>query len=432
MGNGLDGESFTIFGGATETVAGYVMHPTPTLANSDWVLQAGGDIDTGAVRITGGWNRVDMSTQTSETWLSGQRTISQGLNLNDKSGVKVDTIGLVGYVTNAVVYGTSTSPSKNHVVSLVGIVDCGGTDAMANLDGLKHNCFIAGNNGTGRTRVTAKFINACAYHIIGQNLMNCIAVHEYNFGRVLNVQSTTHAAFASGYAGLDKRLNVGAIINTESATESYSDAQAFRLSNCTYQTVTNASSGPSSSVKGYFENCSVLVTPREDCSHCLFHYTNAGGNPDLYGYANTGSTNIQTSTNTRSGEGVSLFSPFSSWRNRVNTPTGVTYLHGAPLCKIAVVANKQVTVNAWVKTYFQHNNVYLFTSAFDGFPGLGQNISTPLTGSEDWEQTTLTFTPTATGLVQIYFIPDWGEVYIGGAAYFDDFYIDQVTYSIAP
>lgn len=82
------------YSGATESIATYkretikfTMSATAGVSNQS--VQDSGTVASPIV-FTGGWNRTDMSTQTDETWVSGQNGFGRCLYINGKSFVTVE------------------------------------------------------------------------------------------------------------------------------------------------------------------------------------------------------------------------------------------------------------------------------------------------------------------------------------------------------
>lgn len=95
-----------------------------------------------------------------------------------------------------------------------------------------------------------------------------------------------------------------------------------------------------------------------------------------------------------------------------------SYAH-LTIAKIAVVANKLVTVNAWVKKSHATNiDAFLVCSVKN--IGISEDASDTKTDDTDWEELEITFTPTEAGVVEIEVL---GE-YISGTG---NIYVEDLT-----
>lgn len=91
------------YSGTTETVATYKRETIKTvpLSSSGSVVQTIQDSGSAGnlVSFTGGWNRTDMSTQTGETWFDGQNGFGSGLYQASKPWVSFDKVNGTRYST---------------------------------------------------------------------------------------------------------------------------------------------------------------------------------------------------------------------------------------------------------------------------------------------------------------------------------------------
>lgn len=412
MNNPLSQAATSSFFGATENVTGYTMHPTPTLASADWVLQAGGTLATTPVRLSGGWDRSAMTTQTGATWFSGYRTRTTGLNLNDKSGVITEKLGFVGY-TNPFTYGTTAAFGTDTVIGLDGVVDSFGT------------VFSSGLGGTGQTKITCPFINGTNGAIVASELVNCQGLHDYILPRLLNSASIS-PTLIGGYGHKSKRWvtkvigNYSVVIGSQ-LTQLSSDVdpsrQFVRLSNTTFVNCNSAGAGnygSGNSVGTIFENCVGTGIVWYATTRPL----PTGFNNDLF------QTSVSVQSTNHEGDPNSYFleaGPDSRGGSTMHGRSGhgfyvqTSQTEYIPLATIAVKAGALTTVNASVKSildlYYGLTTALqyavrpmLCTRASDGFPGVGDNFVSPADPFEvdTWQPVSLSFTPTATGMVTIY------------------------------
>lgn len=89
---------------------------------------------------------------------------------------------------------------------------------------------------------------------------------------------------------------------------------------------------------------------------------------------------------------------------------------------IAVNANSQVTYKVWVKKTHATNidvDVIIFAGSL---PGINSNITATAANNTNWQELTLTFTPTTKGVVDVYM-----NGYASTGPYTNSIYIDDVT-----
>ncbi len=140
--------------GATETVATYkrecikfaTMLSASFLSFTDNYVQKAGTLSS-PMTYTGGWNRTDMTTQTGETWVTGQNGCGQGIDHNNFSYLvfnNLNGVALDKSIRVPVGSGIVLSITNCHANSCTsGVVGSGSGDPSASLIG---RGIVANNN----------------------------------------------------------------------------------------------------------------------------------------------------------------------------------------------------------------------------------------------------------------------------------------------
>jgi len=127
-----------------------------------------------------------------------------------------------------------------------------------------------------------------------------------------------------------------------------------------------------------------------------------------------GATINKQSTTTQSGSGY-------AWKFAITDSTRTSiYPVKLSIAKIAVAANKQVTVKAYLKKDHATNVGAKIICRGGQIAGVDSDVSTTKADDTNWEQLTLTFTPTEVGVVEI----ECHAWYVSGSS---NVYIDTMT-----
>ena len=115
---------------------------------------------------------------------------------------------------------------------------------------------------------------------------------------------------------------------------------------------------------------------------------------------------------------ISQFSKIQPKNSNLSEFTPVTF----SLAKVACAANSLVTIKAWMR---RDNAGLTMRLACKGgqIAGVASDVVSALTTTNDWEEETITFTPTETGVVEIT-AEAWGGATYSG--WVDDMTISQI------
>jgi hypothetical protein len=354
------------------------------------------------IQISGGWNRTDMSTQNGETWYDG-------LNSNNSAFYSSNVyrvLDVSGLAFTRVINAFAGSPLD-----------------FCNLD------IIAFNNSTGDISTnTLRYGNITLGHSaansvygISPNIM--FGRYFVKYGIISN--SSNAIGGSTSVTSYRPRTVIGlnsntVIANNTSAILAY--APVLYIQNFTINQrfhYADSLNAPGSDV--FFKDCLF-----DELANFSFQSSNIGthlysqnhnkiqGNVLIRGYGFL----ITTDTSVRKTE-----SGFS-WKFKTTTEgltSGTTPRSPMRLkiAKIAVLANSTITVKAWMRRSNTGFNMKLYCASHQ-LAGMPVDISSSMTAAADtWEEVSLSFTPTETGVVEIE-----AQAY-GSTAY--DGWVDDVT-----
>ena len=410
--------------GTTETVTTYFRKTIKTaITSSTTIVQSITDNGTAGSLITfsGGWDRVAMTGQTLETFFDGQNSQGNGIDLSSKQYVTMDKISCCRY------YAGYNASGSFQTISNAQCVACSqaGFWLLSNFNqNTVSNC-LAGFSSYG----------IWLYNFASSNkVSNVKGVGNINYGLALqtgyNNTVTSGNIFNNGVDGLSIYANsLSTFKNINSyANNSYGIVPGGGGSNNTFINCASSSgndTGWAANGTHYLINCTSSGNISSD-----FRSLNGdvGADTGLYSMDHngvSGNTNIlmayggivSTTSVRHTSSGI-------AW---VLSPTNTTYRTSEypvtlNVATVAVAANAVVTVKAWLRRSNTGLTLGLRILA-DQIAGVSSDVLSPMTAIADtWEEVTLTFTPTANGVVKIQVYCYGGSTYNG---YVDDLTITQ-------
>lgn len=185
------------------------------------------------------------------------------------------------------------------------------------------------------------------------------------------------------------------------------------LNNCVSANHANGFSGVNTSA--YMRNCLILDVAESNVStnsdYWIWSFNHDQTADNHYGWTGGAICNWQTTTKQGSDPGAwDLF--INQTARSINTPARIT------AAEIAVTANNLVTVKAWVKKSHATNIGcrIIVLDALYSLPGITETSATAADNT-NWQELTITFTPTVSGVVPVYFdgfyINATANVYLG-------------------
>lgn len=407
---------------------------------------------TSSIAYEFGWDRTNMTSQNSETWFDGRNGNGYGLNLTGMSYLTFNKLALIRYNIGVYVVNGTNNITINKAIAV-----------NNNLQG-----FFINHNSNNLNLTTNNYYvdwmagNQQAYYaqtnVFFNNLYNCRVYSNTNFGVYLNSlnQGQLSECLVSGctLANNDRSLYLNGTNNSIFTNCSTTDsAEGFQLyagtnnifTNCSFTSNVNGISFFNNSSNNKLINCTMSGSPQS-----IFYYY--GNNNYLYNCTLSESTEFTGGFNTgilsnnrlyshnhdNTTDNHLIFTDYgqiqsnSSVRNTASgiswalSPTNAarssTYPLDFEIAKVAVAANSLVTVKAWMR---RTNTALTAGLRVKGgqIAGVTNDVTSYMTAAADtWEQITLTFTPTAIGVVEIL-----AECYGGTThtAYVDDISITQ-------
>lgn len=341
------------------------------------------------INYFGGYNTSDTNTCDGETFLDGLigHTSAHGLVINSCIYIKITKLNPCRFSQNIQPSNTSyfeidISNSNNGTYGyLNGAGVYNPTVTILNTVNNITNNIGLGSNGVGKYTI----LNASNSNTIG---ISFSGAYENN---LMNEKSLNNGIYAVSFG------------NTRNNTINNSSLSG--LTGCVSSTLG----------KNYFNNC--IMTGTEVGN------TTANGNTKVFStnhdqtlnnhwiFTDGGTINYQTTTYHASSAGSWKFSPDST--RIVNYPLNLS------IAKIACTANNEVTYKAWCKKDHA-TNVAMKLIVRAGNIGIASDIEVTQADNTDWQELTLTFTPTLAGVVEVeavaWYVAGVSYCYVGGTA----------------
>lgn len=472
--------------GVSETVTAY-KRETIKIFNGTGTLNENGTISA-PFNLSGGWNRTDMSTQTNQTYVDGSRSSIVGFSFfagvfgdSFTSASYWNISKISGYRFNRFLWYANGNNLRIFDIENINHNTIGlsfTSNSYSVFSGINNMCFnnnaYAVNGGTSGILIqdTKNINNNSSNALVFSNpnifytIINIDNINN-NAGNGLNLNSLSNSLinniqnindnnqYGISFANSSKTIvsNIGSISGSASTVSNYTYINNIHLSSATdfcqfinvsgitggansiscigasnnrftnINAITNSSSAISTNyVQNYFYNCTFPAgslatgfTSYLDGKVFLQNYNNDSNNHQIYMFGGS----IVSSTSVRNTEsGISwALSPTSLFRSNLDPIT-------LSLGKILVFANKLVTISGYLRRTNTALTIQLKVKG-NQIAGVGNDIVAPITvAANTWEQVTLTFTPTETGVIELV-----GEAY-GGTTHTG--YIDDLTITQAP
>ena len=390
---GYYGTSETVTTWKRETIK---LGPAAATTTALQTIQESGT-DGSPITYSGGWDRTNMSTQTLETWLDGLNGNGYGISFGS-SWLRFDQF-MAGVRFDRFLNGSTTQGTG---------LDCS---------------FVAANNNTGNPAVSisqAGTVNALALCANASAPYGCGGVGNQivNLGKVYSNNSTMNAFAQSRYSTFTLES-----YNTGSHGLSFRSPDGVKVKNSKFgANSTNVSTEfATNSGTVYFYNClfsdSTEVQFSTNGTEAFLYsqdHDQTAGNHKVFSHGYL----ISSATDQRkTASGI-------SWKIQ---PTNVTSWNSSrpiqfSLAKVACAANSAVTIKAWMR---RNNSGLTMRLVCKGgqIAGVASDVVSALTTTNDWEEETITFTHTETGVVEIT-AEAWGGTTYSG--WVDDMTISQV------
>jgi hypothetical protein len=417
--------------GASETVTTYkretIKVPMATTATTTNVsllnFQRGGATTFNPITCTFGWNRTDMSTRTGETWFDGRNGFGYGSysyyilggNLN------IDRVSFVrfsyGLFIPGCMYSTVTNSHCNnndqwgHYIRELRnaiydtIFNCYNMNGLYAFNQIGQasisNVISNSNNGAGMQLYNTAGANTITNFIVKNNLNGIYFLSAHNW--TLNsgvISDNWQYGVRQDTLGYNNTIKNTTLSTNTTAGIRINTAGPLYLFNCALNDTTETENTAGA---GYAQDSKIFSQTHDQtannhyifCEYGLIYPTTS------VRYSNSGFAWAMAPTNT---------ARYINWPLDLKVAT------------IAVNANAQVTVKAWMR---RNNLGLVMRLRIKGgqIAGVTNDINSYMTAVADtWEQVSLTFTPSEVGIVEILAECWGGTTYTG---YVDDLTIIQ-------
>jgi len=398
---GYYGISETITTWKRETIA---LGPLASTTTTSQVVNNSGT-DGNPIVFSGGWDRTDMSTQTSETWLDGRNGNGLALNLTSREFVEIETLSLCRF-NRALSFPGTASFCKFSFGSLTAFQ----TEPVT-LPNTTSNCRLRVGFYYSSVASLVSFINSTsAIFSLDVEITN----------KLVSIPSNA-ISFNQSYYNVKSTSSTSALIANCSATGITTNIGATTVSNITFLDNGSYALSASGSVTDcYLNNCILSDTlevflPNYNPTR-IFSQNHDGvvGNHKIFMDGGL----ISSATDQRkTPSGI-------SWKLQ---PTSTVLRNSIrPVClslaKVACSANSLVTVKVWLYRDNASLNLRLICKGGQ-ISGVPDDVATLATSTNSWQQVSISFTPTEIGVVEI-LAEAWGGTTFSG--WVDDLTITQI------
>lgn len=412
--------------GTSESVTTYARRPlysgALTTANRTW-NSANDGTAASHILLSGGWNRTDMSTQTGETWVSGAHNAPYFASLTGCQYIDMEKLGIAHFATTTI-NATGTVGGFNW--NFLGVVACGNALNIAPSVGLidvflgnvmQCQQAIRADSIVARTacnRIRATRISACtdtvnAAVFFPSNWPSFRTPIRFEIGKMDNHGGyyIMPGTYAGGRADI-----IGTTFDTPSSGILFNltnGGNELNFFNCT--------------IPGNIQTVTSFGTNYDDQ---VIRVQKLGGDATANGiYGRLWKVVSQTAVrHTASGLAWQMTLNSSNTQAFANADTPMEF----PLAVLAFDAGSPVSCTCYVQRAFTESNAGLKIKG--GYvAGVPNDVTVWGTAATDgttnnWEQVTLTFTPTEAGSIELF-----GVGYLssgsGESVYFDDLGITQ-------
>ena len=393
---GYYGTSETVTTWKRETIK---LGPAASASTALQTIQESGT-DGSPITYSGGWDRTAMSTQNLETWLDGVNGNGIPINLININWISFSKISASRF--NTIV---SASTSRNLIFLFGTLSNC--------------NAGLDTNLASGPVAVTVDFSISHANNALSlPSDGKCTAVVNYFVGssaRALDVGGARGCVVKGGTASA-LVANCGNIPFT-SNDSIFNELKIQDMIINTNNTLNVWSSLSNSTI--YIVNCDTDYSPAVSFANfkegvAYIHKDDKA--PTASRILMEGATILTAVDQRHTASGVSWkIQPTSTTARNTFRPVTLS------LAKVACSANNLVTIKAWM--YRDNSGLTMRLVCKGGqIAGVASDVISSVTTTSAWEEETITFTPTETGVVEIT-AEAWGGTTYSG--WVDDMTISQ-------
>lgn len=387
------------YSGTTETVATYKRETIKTtlVATSTTVSQQVMDSGTviSGIQFQGGYD-TSTNNQTGETFFDGLNGNGYGIYLSNKNYITLNYLNVCRYNKGWYFLGgtfltiTNLDNANNNIT---GIEDVSSNITIVSLLNANNNGLYgytcSGNNGTITTISNINNNLTYGFVIGGMNLKigtfsnannNEVSGITFTAGHK-NIIDTVSNAKNNGSNGI--YFN-GAYLNLIKSISTSGNASAGIASNTGVNYIQNALIGEITEFNS--------ATPFANSRLFSNNHDQTAGNHWIY---TDGGTINSLATDRVGGTGI-------MWKLAISSSNRASYYPlNLSIAKIAVSANNLVTVKAYMKKDHATNVVGKLVCRGGQIAGVSNDVTATKASDTNWEELTITFTPTEAGVVEI-------------------------------
>lgn len=427
-------------GTSPETVTTYVRPTYKFSIQSGFTDTAQPIMDSGTagnlITFSGGWN-TSTNTQDGCTWIDGQNGLGLGINGNSRNYLSFNRINTCRFNVG---YSTNSSTQTGWVIA--NTISCNHTTTGYDLILTNSDISIITNN-TSQTGLgsgsKSNNISMKLYNNIGTVNMNRFPnlYYElliYNQAGNLRLFNVTDTFGIVDYIDSSGSLEINSNFNGS-------------VEYLTLKNLTTAISGGSGNGKLIINKLTasgntnmgthtgeLIVKQTDATSNQLIGTTNATTQPFSYPALQFNSVNNSITDNRSYWQYGNALSQTTTrhtasgiaWQiNITNADQTIVAPIYYPIAKVACNANALVTVKAWVKlSHATDIGAKLMIQAYE-IAGVTADVTATKSADTNWEELTITFTPTVAGVAQIYVQGYWLANTADESIFVDDVTISQ-------
>lgn len=384
------------YSGSTETVTTYKRRPIQTdlsTATSVFVMTKSGSVGS-PITVSGGWNRTDMTTQTGLSFFTGRNGSIEGLRTAGFGYLTFEKIGFFRYTSgwqlNSGQNLTLTNCTGNNNNSFGIIMTAVLSDVSSS------NLYANGSSGLSLAGHNNYFIDILGASNASQTIITSGSIQN----RFKNITASNNGG-RGFYTSLSWGLVIENLITSDNASEGFRNdySDAYLINPSLSETIKINMS------VGAFSKAMTKVKALDG---------DANDNRTIYDIGTVKSV-ADSDRHTASGWAWK-FSPTSA-------NASSDYPLSIVLARVACASGNLVTIKCWVKRSNTGLTAKLVAKGgqISGVPS--DVVATASAGAGTYEELSLTFTPSESGVIEIE-----GQVYGGTTlnAWFDDMTITQL------
>jgi len=398
-------------------------------------IQDGGNASN-LLTFSGGWNTTS-NIQDGETWIDGQNATGYGIDIgSSRNYIKFQRLNCCRF-QNGIRWGSSAS--TGHIFDNCHYIHCGNAITSGIINGSITACINnvstpadVGTSGAGPTVFNVKVLNSAGSFSTPDNAKFDNLIYANNASNALLLQQSdiNNLEFIDNSISLD--INTGSIVNVKEAkvqnnigSNTLTGKGFLNINKLTTSNNTNLgfytgfltveqTNGLSTQLIGSATTTSVRPATTPGLRYNAVNNV-ITDNRSFWAYGNA----LSQTTTRHTASGI-------AWQiNITNTAQTTNFPINFPIAKVACNANALVTVKAWVKLSHATDIGAKLLIQANEIAGVSADVTATKSADTNWEELTITFTPTVAGVAQIYLQGYWLANLADESIYVDDITVTQ-------